>query len=233
MKVVILCGGKGTRLGEYTQEIPKPLIEINRKPILWHLMKMYASYGFNDFILCLGYLGHKIEEYFRDSSEFNITFVNTGQESSKAERLMKVKHLIDSDKFFVAYGDDLSDVNFNELLKSHNNMDILATLTSIRPVSQFGIIEFSNEGLITQFKEKPILKQWINGGFFVFDKRIFDYFQHGWELEKEIFEKLALENKISAFKHEGFWHCMNTPKDAKVLNSMWEAGHVPWKTWED
>ena len=192
-KVGILCGGKGTRLIEHTEEIPKPLVQIGDKPILWHIMKIYSHYGYKDFILCLGYKGEKIKEYFRENkeSDWNITAVDTGENSNKGERLMKVKDLIDNDTFFLAYGDDVSDLNLNEIFEYHKSNGKTVTLTGINPESQFGILELSSDNEVLAFKEKPKLEHWINGGFFVVNKKIFDHMQDGWDLETETFEDLA------------------------------------------
>lgn len=231
MEVVILCGGEGTRLSEYTHKIPKPLVEIGGKPILWHIMKFYAHQGFNDFILCLGYKGEKIQEYFKDKPEFKIKFVDTGLKSTKAERIKQIERYITNDDFFVAYGDDLSNLDLKKLLEHHQNKSKIVTLTTIRPDSQFGILHLDEEGIVKGFKEKPRLDNWVNGGFFIFNKKIFQYFKEGEDLEKEVFERLAKENQICAFKHEGFWKCMNTFKDTLELNKFWENNKAEWKIW--
>jgi glucose-1-phosphate cytidylyltransferase len=232
MKVAILCGGKGTRLREYTEDIPKPLVEIGGKPILWHVMKIYSHYGYKDFILCLGYKGELIEEYFKknDYSEWNIEFVDTGENTSKGERIKKIENLIgDDEDFFVAYGDDVSDVNIKELVEFHKNKGNIVTLTAVNPMSQFGILELNDSDEIEEFKEKPLLDHWINGGFFIFNKKIFDYIKEGYDLEKETFNELVGQKQICAYKHSGFWKCMNTFKDTMELNELWDEGKAPWK----
>jgi glucose-1-phosphate cytidylyltransferase len=233
MKVVILCGGKGTRLKELTEEVPKPLVEIGGKPILWHIMKIYSHYGFNDFILCLGYKARMISEYFEKNNHENwsIEFVDTGEDSNKGQRIKKVEKYIEDENFFVAYGDDVSDVNIKKLLEYHKKNGNIVTLTAINPESQFGIIELNQKNEILEFKEKPKLDYWINGGFFVFSRKIFDYLKDDNDLEKEAFETLARERQICAFKHDGFWKCMNTFKDTIELNELWADGKSPWKTW--
>lgn len=231
MQVVILCGGEGTRLSEYTYKIPKPLVDIGGKPILWHIMQFYKHQGFNDFILCLGYKGEKIKEYFKDKKGFNITFVDTGLKSNKAERIKQVEKYITDDEFFVAYGDDLSNIELKKLLEHHKNKNKIVTLTTIRPYSQFGILQLNEDGTVNGFKEKPKLDCWINGGFFVFNKKIFQYLKREGDLEKEIFKQLAEENQISAFKHEDFWICMNTFKDTLELNKLWDDNKAKWKIW--
>ncbi len=233
MKVVILCGGEGMRLREYTENIPKPLIEVGGKPILWHIMKIYAHYGHNDFILCLGYKGEKIREYFESNDHgFKITFADTGLESNKAERLKKVEKLIDTENFFLAYGDDVSDVDINKVLAFHLKSKKTATLTSVKLVSQYGIIKINEKDEIVKFEEKPVLDQWISGGFMVLNKRIFGHMESGMELEGDVFRKLAEAKDICAFKHEGLWRSMNTLKDVKEMNDMWAGDKAPWKVWK-
>jgi glucose-1-phosphate cytidylyltransferase len=236
MQVVILCGGKGTRLLPKTEKIPKPLIDIGGKPILWHLMKVFSGYGHNDFILCLGYLGDKIKEYFQDPDNFeedwNITFADTGLDSSKGERLRRIKDYIKSEDFLVSYGDDLSDVNIKELVKFHKKNKKIATLTAINPVYDYGVLQMNGNNEIIGFKEKPKLDHWINAGFFVFNKKIFDYIKEGWDLEKEIFTTLSKDRQLSAFKHTGFWKSMNTIKDSIELNEMWENSDLKKILWK-
>ena len=231
MKTVILCGGKGTRLRELTEEIPKPLVEIGGKPILWHLMKIYSHYGFNDFILCLGYKGELIKEYFSRNNKENwkITFVDTGEDANKAERIKKVQKYIKDDNFFVAYGDDVCDVNVKKVLDLHLKKGKIVTLTAVNLLSPFGVMEVNENDEVTEFKEKPKLDYWMNGGYFVFNKKIFNYLKEGYDLEKEAFEELAKEKQIAAFKHHGFWKSMNTFKDVVELNELWERGNAPWK----
>lgn len=233
MKVVILCGGKGTRLKELTEDMPKPLIEIGGKPILWHIMKIYSHYGFNDFILCLGYKGKLIEDYFKNnnSENWNIEFVDTGEESNKGQRIKGIEQYIKEENFFVAYGDDVADVNIREILNFHIKNNKMVTLTAVNPSSQFGIMEISSNNEIIEFKEKPKLDHWINGGFFVFNKKIFSCIKDNYDLEKETFEDLVKEKQICAYKHEGFWKCMNTFKDTIELNELWNQNKAPWKVW--
>jgi glucose-1-phosphate cytidylyltransferase len=230
MQVVILCGGQGTRLRPKTEEIPKPLIPIGERPILWHLMKVYARHGHKDFILCLGHLGEMIREYFSKPENvepgWNIEFADTGVGSTKAERLLKVRDLIKGENFLLAYGDDLSSVNINEIVDCHVKNNKIVTLMAINPVSQFGIIEIDGSDAVTNFKEKPKLSHWINAGYYVFNKRIFDYLQPDFELEKEPLEKLAAENQIVAFKFDGFFKTMNTLKDVLEFNNMWDSGEL-------
>lgn len=230
--IVILCGGKGTRIGLLSQKIPKPLIKIGDKPIVWHVMKIYASWGFRNFVLCLGYKGNQVKEYFkRNNAEgWNIRCVDTGIDATKSERLAKVKDLINNKYFFLAYGDDVADINLPKLFKFHLKSKRIATITAVRMVSEFGILKIDKGNIITNFKEKPLLKEWINGGFMVLDKKIFDYIGYG-ELEKEIFKKLSEQKKIAAYKHKGGWRAMNTLKDNIELNFLWNNGKAFWKIW--
>lgn len=228
MEVVILCGGKGTRLSEYTVSIPKPMIEVGKKPILAHLMEFYASYGHKEFILCLGYKGEKIREFFKNNKDWKIKFIDTGEDSNKAERLMKAKDKIKGKTFIVSYGDDLCDVNVDELIKFHNANNKIVTLTAVPLISPFGIIELNKNNEVISFKEKPKLAHFINGGFFVMKKEVFNYIKPGYDLENEAFEGLAKKKQIAAFKHEGFWKSMNTLKDAIELNEIYKKGNASW-----
>jgi glucose-1-phosphate cytidylyltransferase len=230
MKTVILCGGEGTRLKEITESIPKPLVEIGGKPILWHIMKIYSHYGFNDFVLCLGYKGELIEKYFKDNpeSDWSIEFVDTGAKTNTGGRIKKIEKFISDDLFFATYGDGLANIDLNSLLKFHNDKKKIATITCANPLSQFGVLDVEDD-LVLGFKEKPPLNQWINGGFFVFDKRIFDYLTEDSVLEKEPFEKLANLKEIAAYKFNEFWECMDTFKDMQLLNKLWKDGKAPWK----
>lgn len=236
MQVVILCGGVGTRLLPKTEKVPKPLIAVGGKPVLWHIMNIYSQYGHKDFILCLGYLGEKIIEYFKNpenvEKDWNITFVDTGVNNKKGERLRRIKDYIKDEIFLVSYGDDLSNVDINAVIEFHKKNNKIATLTAVNPIFQYGILETNDNGEIVEFKEKPKLDHWINGGYFVFDRKIFDYIKEDWDLEKETFEMLAKERQISAFKHNDFWKSMNTLKDAVELNEMWEKGDLKKVLWK-
>lgn len=228
MQVVILCGGEGTRLSEYTKEIPKPLVDVGNKPILHHLMELYVHAGHKEFILCLGYKGEMIREYFKDNSKWNIKFVDTGEKVNKAERLMKVRELIKEDTFLLSYGDDLSDVDINKVIDFHKKAGKIVTLTAVPLISPFGIIEVNKDKEVVQFKEKPKLRQLMNGGFYVMEKGLFDYIKPGYDLEKGTFEDLAKDKQIIAFKHDGFWKSMNTLKDVIELNKLYNRGNAPW-----
>ncbi len=232
MRVVILCGGKGTRMGKDLEGLPKALITIGDKPILWHIMKCYAYFGFNDFVLCLGHKGQDIVKYFKNSHEFKIRFVDTGLETNTGGRIKKIERYIDSDIFFATYGDGLSDVNINSLLRFHKKHKRVATLTAASPRSTFGIIGIdSKSSAITHFEEKPLLDRWINGGFFVFNKEVFKYIKENDILERDSFARLVKDKESVAYKHHGFWECMDTYKDNLALNQLWVSGKAPWAVW--
>ena len=259
MKVIILCGGKGTRLKEHTESLPKPLIEIGNFPILWHIMKIYASQGFNDFVLCLGYKGELIKEYFMDArlwrrhdfslqvqdkgpqiqlihpdiENWKITFVSTGEETNTGGRIKRVESLIQDDAFMVTYGDGVADIDIKKLVEFHRAHGKVGTVTAANPPSQFGLLDIQADGRVTRFQEKPATSQWINGGFFVFQKKFFSYLGDNDILEKAPLEKLASEGQLVAYKHNTFWKCMDTYKDTVTLNEIWATGKAPWKVWRN
>jgi glucose-1-phosphate cytidylyltransferase len=231
IKTVILCGGKGTRMGK--DELPKALFTIGGKPVLWHIMKIYAHYGFKDFILCLGYEGGKIKAYFSKIKDWDIRFVETGLDTNTGGRIKKVESCIKADLFFATYGDGLSDVNINRLLQFHNAHKKTVTLAAVRPPSPFGIVGIdAHSSRVTHFEEKPVLDHWINGGFFVFNKKIFDYLKGGDILEKDTFNRIVKNRDMLAYKHRGFWECMDTYKDSLRLNQLWDSRRAPWAIWK-
>ena len=233
MKAVILAGGYGTRISEESNIIPKPLIEIGGKPILWHIMKIYSAYKIDDFVICLGYKGEKIKEYFEqfDSKLWNIQLIDTGLDTMTGGRLKRIQDKIDN-TFCVTYGDGVSDINLNNLVTFHKEKKSLATLTAIHPPERFGVLNLSGD-YVTEFHEKHVGESsWINGGFFVFEPEIFDYLQNdSTVLERAPLETLAKEQKLSAFKHNGFWHPMDTLRDKKHLEDLWTSEKAPWKIW--
>lgn len=256
MQTVIFCGGKGTRMREETAFRPKPLVLIGEKPIIWHIMKTYSHYGFHDFILCVGYKGDMIKRYFvemswlnndftintekyanmelhTDNNEpWNVTVVDTGPESQTGTRLKLVEKYIDTDDFMLTYGDGLSDVDINELYETHRKNDKVATLTGIKPTSPFGVFQTSN-GVVTSFKEKPVLEDRVNAGFMVLNKKIFGYIpDYDCAFEQEPLHKLALDSQIAIFNHDGFWTAIDTYKDIERVNELWKNGDAPWKNWE-
>ena len=233
MKAVILAGGYGTRISEESHLLPKPMIEIGGKPILWHIMKIYSAYKIDDFVICLGYKGEKIKKYFGqfDSKLWNIQLIDTGLDTMTGGRLKRIQDKID-DTFCVTYGDGLSDINLNDLILFHKEKRSLATLTAIHPPERFGVLNISGD-YVTQFHEKHVGESsWINGGFFVFEPEIFDYLQDDSTiLERMPLETLAKEKKLAAFKHNGFWHPMDTQRDKKHLEDLWTSEKAPWKIW--
>ena len=233
MKAVILAGGYGTRISEESNIIPKPLIEIGGKPILWHIMKIYSAYKIDDFIICLGYKGEKIKEYFEqfDSKLWNIQLIDTGLDTMTGGRLKRIQDKIDN-TFCMTYGDGVSNINLNNLVTFHKEKKSLATLTAIHPPERFGVLNLSGD-YVTEFHEKHTGESsWINGGFFVFEPEIFDYLQNdSTVLERAPLETLAKEQKLSAFKHNGFWHPMDTLRDKKHLEDLWTSEKAPWKIW--
>lgn len=260
MKTVILAGGFGTRISEETGIRPKPLVEIGGQPILWHILKMYASYGFNDFIICLGYKGNMIKDFFSNyflhhsdvtfdmkNNEMNIhqnnvepwkiTLVDTGMNSMTGGRIKRVKDYIGDESFFLTYGDGVSDVNFKQLLEFHKSQGTHATLTAVQPPGRYGAfkLEDKNEKILS-FREKPVGDgqdaAWINGGFFVLEPSVLDYIENdGTIWERDPMEKLAKMGELSAYKHNGYWQSMDTLRDRNVLEEIWLDGNPPWKNW--
>ena len=233
MKAVILAGGYGTRISEESYLKPKPMIEIGGKPILWHILKTYSKYDINEFVICCGYKGEQIKEYFTklDSTSWDIQLVDTGLDTLTGGRLKRIQDHID-DTFCVTYGDGLSDIDINRLISFHKEKNILATLTAIHPPERFGVLNLSGD-YVTEFHEKHTgQNSWINGGFFVFEPGIFDYLQDDSTiLEKTPLETLAKEKKLAAFKHNGFWYPMDTQRDKKHLENLWSSNNAPWKIW--
>jgi len=249
MKSVILCGGRGTRLDEMGKAVPKALVPIGGKPLIWHLLRSFTSRGFNDFILCLGYLGEKIDEYFQDIAinkidgvarqivvssdglECRVSLVETGLDTNTGGRIKAVQGVLSNDeRFFVTYGDGVADVDLKALLAFHVKHGKTATLTAVNPVSNFGILDLAIDSSVLRFREKPKLENWINGGFFVFENSIVNYLGQDSTLEREPLSELASEGQLMAYQHRGFWKCMDTYKDHLELNELWENG-APWKTW--
>ena len=229
---MILCGGRGTRLGEHGRNVPKALIKIGGKPIIWHLLSIFSHYSVNDFVLCLGNLGDEIKGYFAGNTNgWNIEFVDTGLDTHTGGRLKRVEMLLkDSDSFFVTYGDGLADVDISKLRAFHAGHGKVATVTTVHPFSPFGIVDVDSDGMIRRFREKPLLDDWINGGFFVFDHAIFEQLTDDCVLEREPFETLSGQGEMIAYRHEGFWKCMDTYKDNLEFEELWND-IAPWKVW--
>lgn len=258
MKVVLLAGGFGTRISEETALTPKPLIEIGGKPILWHIMKMYSAHGIRDFVICCGYKGYLIKEYFanyflhtsdvtfdiqrnemevhqRNAEPWRVTLIDTGEQTMTGGRLKRIASYLEEEEIFcLTYGDGVSDVNITELIKFHRDHGLQATITAIHPPGRFGALDIHSDQRVTSFKEKPIGDGgMINGGFFVLSPKVLDLIegdQTTWE--REPLELLAKADQLKAYRHEGFWQCMDTLRDKKLLEELWDSGKAPWQVWE-
>jgi glucose-1-phosphate cytidylyltransferase len=230
--VVILCGGRGTRLREHTETIPKPLVEIGGRPILWHVIRIYAEQGFRRFVLCLGHKGELIEDFVATNGlpeDLEIECVDTGEETPTGGRIARVGDRLGTTRFCVTYADGVADIDLGAQLDFHAAHGALATMTVVRPELQFGVARLNGESLVAGFDEKPRFDGWINGGFFCFEPGVLDYIHPDSVLEREPLERLAADGQLRAFRHTGFWDCMDTYKDAVLLNDLWAAGRAPWK----
>jgi glucose-1-phosphate cytidylyltransferase len=232
MQCVILAGGLGTRLREETEFKPKPLVEIGGKPIIHHLIKYYAYFGIKEFIVCSGYKGEMLKNYFDHNSDFKdvkVNVVDTGELSNTGERLRRIQHLINYEYFYCTYGDGLSDIDLQQVKVLHLENKKTVTLCSARPISRFGVLEIDGNNQVVKFREKPLLDSWINIGFFIFSEDIFNFLEKDSELETGVLMPLAEEGKVNAYKHNGFWQPMDTYREAAQLNEMWSLGNAPWK----
>lgn len=257
MKVVILAGGLGTRISEETDVRPKPMVEIGGKPILWHIMKIYSHYGYNDFIVCCGYKGHVIKEYFSNfflhhadvtfdlknnkmeihksnSEDWKITLIDTGKDTMTGGRIKRIEKYVDNKTFMLTYGDGVSNVNIEELVKAHKSSNKLATVTAVQPSGRFGALGINDNNEVESFFEKPKGDgSWINGGFFVCEPDVFKYIKGDETIwEKDPLENLAKGSHLNSYKHRGFWKPMDTLKDKQDLNEYWENGTAEWKIWK-
>ena len=237
MKVVIFCGGLGTRLAAETKIRPKAMVSIGNKPIIWHLINYYKVFGFREFYLTLGYKGNYIKKYFKKYPIKNckIHLINTGKNSMTGGRLLRLENFLNKEENFLAtYGDGLSNVNLNSLIRFHLNKKKIATLTSVRPPVRFGEVKFNDSKIVTEFKEKQQSSQnWINGGFFIFSREIFKYIKDDMTvLEKKPFEKLVKIKQLATYTHRGFWQCMDTMREKIFLNNLWIKKKAPWKNWK-
>lgn len=256
MKVVLLAGGLGTRLREETEVKPKPMVEVGGHPILWHIMKRYAHYGHSDFVICAGYKGEVIKNWFANyrvlNSDFTVTFkdttdiifhselqesgwratvADTGQETMTGGRIKKIQKYVENQRFMCTYGDGLADIDLDALLEFHKSHGKIATLTTVKPVSRFGILDIDETSRVRAFQEKPRGDSSVNGGFFIFEPQIFEYLEENSVLEEEPLKRLAEEGQLMAFHHEGFWQPMDTYRELTLLNEIWKSGSAPWKAW--
>ncbi len=257
MKVVILAGGLGTRLSEYTDLKPKPMVEIGDRPILWHIMKMYASVGWGGFIICGGYKNYVIKDFFSnymmhtadvqfdlyskqttvlsrtESEHWKVIVADTGDNTMTGGRVKRIKEYTNGEAFCLTYGDGVSDVDLYKVLEFHRQHGKLVTITAVSPPGRFGSLSIDDDGNVLDFEEKPTNNSsWINGGFMVCEPGVFDYIDgDSTYLEREPFERLCADGQLAAYRHDGFWSCMDTVRDKKFLDSLWESGCAPWKTW--
>jgi glucose-1-phosphate cytidylyltransferase len=258
MQVVILCGGQGTRIRDVADDIPKPMIPVGGRPIVWHIMKSYAQYGYKRFILCLGYKSWAIKQYFLNYAlansdltveldcvdavkvkepyrieDWQVTLAETGLETQTGGRVKRIQKYLDSDQFLLTYGDGVSDININTLVDFHNRHGRMATVTAVKPPGRFGELEIE-DGRVLEFQEKPLATQGlISGGFFVFNRRFVERLPERDDLflERDPLIKLAHDGELAAYVHEGFWHCMDSSRDYHLLNNLWNNGEAPWNTW--
>jgi glucose-1-phosphate cytidylyltransferase len=254
MKVVLLAGGLGTRMREETEYKPKPMVEIGGKPVLWHLMKLFAYYGVRDFVVCTGYRGDVIKDYFynyqarsndftvnlkrpedrvihgRNYDDWTVTVADTGSDTQTGGRVKRVERHLDG-PFMVTYGDGLADVDIAKLLAFHQSHGKWATVTTVRPLSRFGVMDIKENGEVLRFREKPLTEDYINVGFFVFEPEVLQYLDQDCVLEQQPLERLARENQLMAYRHEGFWQPMDTYREYTMLNDLWNSGDAPWKVW--
>lgn len=255
MQVVILCGGMGTRIRDVSEAKPKPMLDIGGNPILWHIMKTYAYHGYKDFILCLGYKHDVIKDYFLNyeylnndftidlhsreklvhhnthTEDWKVTLVNTGLNSKKGTRIQKVSEHITSDQFMLTYGDGVCDVNISDLVKYHNDSGKKVTFTGVNPISRFATVDTNDAGEIVDWNEKKSLEGYINAGYFVINKEVLNYIEGDVEFEEEPMKKLALEKNVAMYKHNGFWQCMDTIRDYRFLNGLYQKNEAPWIKW--
>jgi len=234
--VAILCGGRGTRLRERTESIPKALVEIGAQPILWHVISIYAAQGHDRFVLCTGHRGEQIAAWVAGTSwpgEIAIECVDTGEDTPTGGRLKLIEERIGGEPFCATYADGVADIDLGALAESHRRSRALATVTVVRPALQFGVAQLTDDDRVLGFQEKPRLENWINGGFFWFEPGVFDYLTENSVLEREPLERLATDGELHAHRHAGFWDCMDTYKDAVLLNDLWASGDPPWRVWAE
>jgi glucose-1-phosphate cytidylyltransferase len=253
MKAVLLAGGLGTRMREETEFRPKPMVEIGGQPILWHIMRNLAHFGIRDFIVASGYMSEVIDRHFADhdqwheessaapstrrfrgtgaESDWTVTVAFTGDTTGTGGRVFQTRALLEGERFFVTYGDGLADVDVAALLAAHETSGAAATLTAVQPTSRFGLMDIDTTGRVIHFREKPKMKDWVSIGYFVFEPEVLDYLTDDCGLEEEGLTRLAADAKLAAFKHEGFWQPMDTYREYRILQDLWESGTAPWQTW--
>ena len=256
MKAVLLAGGLGTRMREETEFRPKPMVEVGGRPVLWHIMKVLGQQGITDFVICAGYKSEYIKNYFYNygssnldftirlgdqsstvfhgsHEEFNwtVTVVDTGESTMTGGRIKLIEQYVQGEAFLATYGDGIADINLKELLAFHASHGKTATMSVTQPTSRFGVVEIEDSGLVSQFREKPKVNDWINMGYFVFQPAVFDFLKLDSVLEEEPLRSLASRSELGAFKHSGFWQPMDTYRESLLLNSLWDEGKAPWKTW--
>lgn len=258
MKTVILAGGLGTRISEEGSNLPKPMVTVGGQPILWHIMKYYSAFGFNDFIICCGFKGQMIKEYFANyylhrsditfdfadgnkmlvhsnvAEPWRVTLVDTGQATQTGGRVKRIQNYINNEPFFLTYGDGVSDIDLNQLLKCHKMQNSVVTISAIQPGGRFGVLNFDERGAVSGFREKSQEDGgWINAGFMVCEPQLFDYIDSDrCVLEQSTFQQLMARNKLGAYRHHGYWQCMDTQRDRGFLEQRWQEGNAPWKVWE-
>ena len=255
MKVILLAGGLGTRMREETEYKPKPMVEVGGKPVLWHLMKLFAAYELNDFVVCTGYRGDVIKDYFLNynarvndftahlgqsshievhgqhaETDWKVTVADTGATTMTGGRVKRVGKYLDG-RFMVTYGDGLADIELKKLIAFHESHGKLATVTTVRPLSRFGVMDLDKNGQVQRFREKPQTDDYVNAGFFVFEPEVLNYLDEECVLEQAPLERLAAEGQLMAYRHEGFWQPMDTYREFTMLNEMWDSGDAPWKVW--
>jgi glucose-1-phosphate cytidylyltransferase len=258
VKVIILCGGQGTRLREETEFKPKPMVLVGGRPILWHIMKMYAHFGYKDFVMCLGYKGAMIKDYFLNyqamnndftvrlgshreieshgahgEEDFRVTLADTGEDTMTGSRVKQVERYVDDDLVCVTYGDGVSDVNIQKVVEFHKSHGRIGTITSVRPQSRYGVLNINEKGVVENFAEKPQSEGWVSAGLFVFQKNFFDYLSQdpGCVMEQEPLQKLARDGQLMAYQHDGFFFAMDTYRESIKLNELWDTNNAPWAPW--
>lgn len=256
MKAVLLAGGLGTRMREETEFRPKPMVEVGGRPVLWHIMKILGQQDISDFVVCTGYKSELIKNYFtnygvlnqdftvtlgdhgsiiyhgdHDEAHWTVTVADTGPTTMTGGRIKRVQKYVDGERFLCTYGDGIADVDVKTLLEYHESHGKLATVTTVQPLSRFGVLDLNDDGSVRQFKEKPQVEGWINIGYFIFEPAIFDYLGDNSVLEEEPLRQLAIDGQIAAYPHRGFWQPMDTYRETLMLNELWDSGAAPWRTW--